>query len=63
MESLNPIRRWKENDILFAANNFFLMAFVVSANKVGQLGWHPNGHDQICVEYIDEEAAKSWEKP
>lgn len=45
-----PVRRWKEGDILFAENDWISGAFVVTDDreKIGQLGLHPYGADQMC---------------
>lgn len=55
------VRRWKEGDRLFAENDWFRGAYVVTDNrsKVGSMGLH--GPDQICVEFISAEKGKLWE--
>jgi hypothetical protein len=47
-----PVREWREDDIIYRANDFISGAFVETPDpeKIGTLGWH--GPKQVCVEYV-----------
>jgi hypothetical protein len=60
-----PVKRWKEDDILHAENDFCHMAYVVDDEKAKSLktrmGWHPYRDTEMWVEYITTEQGKLWD--
>jgi hypothetical protein len=58
-----PVRRWKEGDILFAANDLLTMAYVATDDPEKLSGWATGLHcpDQMCVSYISHEQARAWD--
>lgn len=58
-----PVRRWREGNILLAANDFATMAYCITDDPrmVGRQGWHKPGDDGVMVEWITaEQAAPLW---
>jgi hypothetical protein len=51
-KALGPVREWREDDIIYRANDFMTGAFVETPDpdKVGTGGWH--GPKQVWVEYV-----------
>lgn len=57
------IRRWRDGKILYIANDFVTMAYVVSGSKhyIGRVGWDGNpGEPHVWVEYISWKDAAAW---
>jgi hypothetical protein len=59
---LGPVHRWREGDILMAANDWISTACVVTRDpvKVGTHDWHPFRDTQMFVEYFSPSAGAAW---
>lgn len=59
MDVIGSIKRWRDGDRLYVANDLVTMVYVVTedSSKHG-LGLH--GEDQMCVIYIPPAAATPW---
>jgi hypothetical protein len=59
---LGPVRRWREGDILMAANDWISTACVVTTDpkKIGTHGLHPFRNTQMFVEFVAPHQAAAW---
>ncbi len=59
-ESIGGVRRWKDGDILYAENDWLLMAYVVTddVSKLDALKIH--GPDEVFVQLISADQAEPW---